>query len=1228
MLGKCVNKLYFICTFITILFFLFACSPSPETEYFDIPSTPILQVQTNDSSVFLSWAKISDAEGYFLYWSVDPEEAEKEWKQIRLQDHHFLHENLDNETVYFYFVVSFNQGGQSQRSQIVSATPIPILAQPELLPFDAEQNQVKVRWQPVQQADEYEVVLSLYATTQTKNSGRGLTQTIAVGQETSFVIEDIAENQFLYFSVRALRKGMVGVVSETVAVAKAPKISIVENNQSLNIRWEKIIGAEIYEVFWSTSRDLPLNQWQSVETIATQQELNGLSNDQPYYIRVMAKQALGWSLISDPSSGTPFETLEQMQFFSAVSSETEISFTWSANLDADAYVLFIAADNRLTKDNYWSLPAGRMIEVGRVNNYSASFLIPGMVYYAMVAAKRNNVIGTPSNQIAVSLRTLPPLNISQEPLNQSVLIDWALVPDAVNYNVYVAAGSGVTIDNSNDLADWKMFRGVKPPYFIYDLINGKEYSVIISANNSLAEPSHVSEEIRFSPNNKKGIVTGKYHNCYVGRNKKLWCWGWNDSGQLGVGAQGEATSRADPVEVISNNLWIDVAAGGQHSCGLTTQGQIACWGKNYAGSLGIGGNSNLLQPSLFLEKEDWVDFSLGHSHSCAIDRSRDLYCWGGNTYGELGIGTASTNRFPVKVTNSSGGWYSIHLGYDHSCAIGIDKSVWCWGKNLHYELGDGTNTNKSLPVKISDEKWLQLSLAESHTCGVKVNGSLWCWGQNTYDKTGAGIEKISVFSKTPQRLGNDNDWQAVSIGANHSCALKQNGDLFCWGDNSYGQIGYQSNDRLVSFASKEVVGQNFESLSSGKFHTCASKVDNSQWCWGANTHNQLAFGYQAFGMNAYVTTPLKIGQANNWSQLALGDGFSCGIRTDHSLWCWGGNQKGQLGLNNFVMWDEPNRVAGSTQWRSIDAGLDHSCALDSENKLFCWGSAENAKLGRESPMDVAVPTQELTESVHWSSISLGKSHSCGLKLDGSVWCWGQGASGQLAQGVDDLLSKFVATPAVSDLLFERLSLAGDHSCAVRSEAMTNSVLDNALWCWGSSLEIRNGLSENATYPVRIAENQQWIEIRTGINHSCARDAQQQIWCWGNNQFANLGAGDLFTLNQSDTPIALAAIPSLNWKSISPIKGDHTCAISRADEVYCWGSNSHGQLATGAWNIEYKQNTPYLINNSEWLDVKTGANHSCGIQIDGSLWCWGGNDLGQVGAGISARFLPLLIELPL
>jgi alpha-tubulin suppressor-like RCC1 family protein len=317
------------------------------------------------------------------------------------------------------------------------------------------------------------------------------------------------------------------------------------------------------------------------------------------------------------------------------------------------------------------------------------------------------------------------------------------------------------------------------------------------------------------------IAAGKYHTCALRNDGTVWCWGENAYGQLG---NSSTTDSSTPVEVLgvggTGHLTgvTEIDADGQFTCALINDGTVRCWGHDQAGQLGIGSiNNNANSTPLAVvgvgghgTLGNVTSITIGANHACALISGGTVDCWGLDDHGQLGNGGAipgTNSASPVQVEGPGGAGYltgvtEISGGRLHNCALLSDHTVWCWGDNDNGELGDGTNTNRSVPVRAGQiSTATSVSAGEYHSCALLADGTAQCWGAAAYGQVGDGTTADTSNPVTvigPGGFGVLGGIGELSAGGGditetddyeHTCALMRDGTVVCWGQNNYGQLG-------------------------------------------------------------------------------------------------------------------------------------------------------------------------------------------------------------------------------------------------------------------------------------------------------------------------------------------------------------------------------------------------------------------------------------------------------
>jgi alpha-tubulin suppressor-like RCC1 family protein len=344
----------------------------------------------------------------------------------------------------------------------------------------------------------------------------------------------------------------------------------------------------------------------------------------------------------------------------------------------------------------------------------------------------------------------------------------------------------------------------------------------------------------------------------------------------------------------------------------------------------------------------------GAVHTCAVTSDGAVLCWGDGTVGELGNGSTAPSLLPVGVVGLSSGARAVSAGGAFSCGIDAMGAVLCWGLGAGGELGNGTSRSEDAPggvVGLSSGA-RAVCVGQAHACAVTATGAVACWGDNTFRQLGDG----STLSRTAPvgATGDSSGFVAVACGGDHTCALLASGVLHCWGRNVEGQLGDGSTvDRSVPVV---VDLPPIQSVSAGSLHTCAVTSAGAVKCWGKNDQSQLGDGTTV----ARNTPADVVGASSGFVAVAAGGSHTCGLTSSGGVACWGQNEDGQLGTGTPSPASPVPVMSLASGIASISAGLDYTCAMTAAGRIRCWGYNGDGELGDGTNFERAVPVDVLT----------------------------------------------------------------------------------------------------------------------------------------------------------------------------------------------------------------------------------------------------------------------------
>ena len=636
-----------------------------------------------------------------------------------------------------------------------------------------------------------------------------------------------------------------------------------------------------------------------------------------------------------------------------------------------------------------------------------------------------------------------------------------------------------------------------------------------------------------------------------------------------------------------------------------------------------------------------VEIDAGSGHICVILDDGSVSCWGGNGGGQLGDGT-NTGRYTPTQTSSLGEGrtaIAISAGWGHTCAILDDGSVSCWGRNDNGQLGDNTTTaDRNTPTQTSslgtDRTAVAISAGMYHTCAILDDGSVSCWGHNNYGQLGDGTITQRNTPTQTSSLGEGRTAVAITAGGHHTCAILDDGSVSCWGYDGYGQLGVGTNDDDGTGVNDDAytptqtsslgTDRTAVAIAAGSDYTCAILDDGSVSCWGLNGYGQLGDGTTTDRNTPTQTSSL--GTDRTAVAISAGKYHTCAILDDRSVSCWGANGFGQLGDDSIASTD--------TDGDGIDDDTD-----------------------RHTPTQ----TSSLGTDRTAVAISVGFFHTCAILDDGSVSCWGYNSEGQLGDGTTTnrntpTLVTFPEVPVTAvaiaaEISTNTLSTGGDGACAITTGTPAN---ESQTYCWGGNGDgqLGNGMS--------------LVSIKTGWHHSCGINSTGSVYCWGNNDKGQLGVpGDgPDAVYYSQTPMLV----DLDQPAISLGLGrDFSCAVTfdnlaghnygeeiGSSRVYCWGSDEYDNCAD--LDLIYCGIPQWISDENFWSEydggppsdyfiweVSAGNEHACALVADLSsvnpsnsttvkdtsnrVYCWGSNNLYQLGSDVSSNSIPIQADLP-
>jgi alpha-tubulin suppressor-like RCC1 family protein len=345
------------------------------------------------------------------------------------------------------------------------------------------------------------------------------------------------------------------------------------------------------------------------------------------------------------------------------------------------------------------------------------------------------------------------------------------------------------------------------------------------------------------------------------------------------------------VPVVLQVTDVRIATGGGHACAVVG-GALRCWGDGSDGQLGLAaGDAGVGTPPVSIAGGPWIAPAAGSIHTCALGADGGVWCWGGNANGQLGSGDRTARPDPRQVSLPAKA-VDVRTSFEFTCALLADASVWCWGYNMEGQLGLGDQypgDDKLSPVQLGTEHdWTFIATGQGHGCGIRAPGRLYCWGRNTSSELGQGVTQPEEM-RSPTLVGEDSDWVEVGCSQSTTCARKRGGSLWCWGEQASGALAVGDVNPRPSPAQVPNYSD-WSAMTVNTFHTCGLRPSGEIWCAGRNTEGQL-------GSTNFVDalpSMMRADPTGGWVEVRAGRFVTCARKADDSVWCLGVNREGEL----------------------------------------------------------------------------------------------------------------------------------------------------------------------------------------------------------------------------------------------------------------------------------------------------------------------------------------------
>ena len=679
------------------------------------------------------------------------------------------------------------------------------------------------------------------------------------------------------------------------------------------------------------------------------------------------------------------------------------------------------------------------------------------------------------------------------------------------------------------------------------------------------------------------IVAGDGFAIGLRSDNKLFGWGKNNIGQLGIEDQ---LNRSSPSQIGTGD-WSNVYTKGSTVYGLSSDNLLYAWGYSEFGQLG---NDKILYTDYV---KSWSKVAVGFSHTVAIRSDGALFTWGLNNFGQLGTNDTIARSSGIQLGTDT--WVDVAAGRSQSYAIRSDGKLFSWGMNPNGELGDTTLIHRSSPVQVgvtdsdlATKLFVSVRAMNRFASVVDSDGIAYTFGVDSNGETGLGspsrnvvrpitysslVDEASIqaYASSASIEPYPYSWTQVAFASNTTYAIRNDGTLWSWGYNDYGQLG--TNDTI-------------------QYRPYPIQVGNESWKLLGNV-----------GGNS--------------------TSFMVAVRADGTVWSWGRNQ-GNLGTGDVINRSSPTQI-GSQDFASISLGASHVVALNNQGLLYTWGVNDTGQLGQNDGIAKSSPVQVGASS--WLFATAGERFSAAIDINGLVYTWGVNTNGQLGNATDinnksspvqisttsinnyeDLIS-YATYKGLAPLVFQSWT-----QVAIGNPGFILGIRGDTgyLYSWGenSSGQLGIGNTISRSSPVQIGTSQ-WIAVATAASTSYAIRQDGALFAWGNNTLGRLG--DVSTINKS-SPVQIG---TSSWLQVHAANGSHVAALRSDGRLFTWGANDGGQLGLNSTPNSHLS-SPTQVGTSSWTAISASNYGTMAIRQDRALFAWGVADSGQLGIGINVR----------
>lgn len=652
------------------------------------------------------------------------------------------------------------------------------------------------------------------------------------------------------------------------------------------------------------------------------------------------------------------------------------------------------------------------------------------------------------------------------------------------------------------------------------------------------------------------IVSARYNQCAIYSDGRMFCWGDNYNGQLGVGHKNRVGTKVEP---LAGFTVLDVSITDQYACAVTTAKKIKCWGYNYYGQLGNGNTTEQTSPVDVDSGENYVKISTGAQGACALTELGKVKCWGRNNSGNVGDGT-TTDRYSPVLIDGTVNYTSIHRKSSTTCGITDTQELKCWGGNNQQQIIPGSTTNVLSPTVV-DAGTSYLSVAGGATlCGVTTGQKLKCWGWNGNSVVGAMTGTNPVVTRTT--IDAATDYLSVSDESGYRCAITAANDLKCWGEVR----GTVSSEQTTILNTPTLVndGIKYSQIAAASYGACGISTDGQIVCMGDNYNNWFEplplFDMATLDPNTTI------------AHYGVGSAGACAIKSNGQAVCVGSYAGSGYTVSTPAVVDNGSDFTGGKASPSNNG----SCVINGSGRMMCAGANGFGAVGNES-MDSSVQYMSMVAPSVSFAMTARETFYCGYGLStaGKLYAWG--AESNCPSRTPTMVD--AGTSYRTDSLVVASSLA----CAITT--------GDQIKCYGYDDGKGHLGGVSRTTPTVLDGGTLYKSIAVSYAHICGLTSADKLKCWGANNQGKVGNG---TTTNTSVPYTVDSTENFTKLSVGT---NAVCAITSGQVLKCWGY-------WGDYTGNMTVTSPTVVNGSEtYLDIQVGSNSALGLTTSGKLHYW-------------------------